>query len=386
MTHQSISRLFQLAIAAVILLVSTHAFAESASSKPAVDDVLLQQMIGQMVLVGFVGNKTEDEGYRILLEQAAQGKIGGVIYLGRNIRSLRAVATLNANLQSASKVPLFIAIDQEGGRIERLTKAVGFKESPSAAAIGSSMGYEDARAAYTAMAAGLAASGFNLNLGPVVDLNINPTNPIIGRLGRSYSSDARKVSVYAKAFIDGHRSNGVLTALKHFPGHGSSVADTHKGAADVSETWSDRELDPYRELIASGDARMIMSAHVINRNIPGADSTPASMSPATLVGLLRKQMKFKGVVISDDLQMGAIAKTRGLDDTIRQAVIAGNDVLVFANDKHPDPTIPERIAKVLVKEARSNPAMLERIQQSYRRITQLKAGFKTNSVGSAKPD
>lgn len=380
-----ISRLIIAILSAITLLPSGRSFAEETKTKQDAGEIILRQMIGQMVLVGFVGNKPDDEGYKIVLDQAARGRITGVLYLGRNIRSHKAVKDLNERLQSASLDPLLVAVDQEGGRIERLTKAVGFRESPSAASVAQNMEPGAAEVEYGKMAAGLAAWGFNLNLGPVVDLNTNPENPIIGRLGRSYSSDERKVSAYARAFVEGHRRNGMLTSLKHFPGHGSSAGDTHKGIVDVTQSWSDLELAPYRDLIASGDAQMIMSSHVINRNIPGAEGTPASMSPATLAGLLRQKLKFKGVIISDDLQMGAIINTRSFEDTVRQAVLAGNDVLVFANDKHPDPTIPDRISDLLVKEARSNPTILARIRESSGRVSRLKDSL-YSSTPSAKAE
>lgn len=346
-----------------------------------IGDQLLRRMIGQMVMVGYVGNKERDAGFQTVLEQAAKGRLTGVLYLGRNIRTLDGVKSMNRELQaSADGLPLLIAVDQEGGRIERLTKAVGFHEIPSAASVAQSMNPSEAEAAYERMAEQLAGLGFNLNLGPVVDLNVNPDNPIIGRLGRSFSADGEKATDYGRAFVEGHRQAGVLTALKHFPGHGSSNGDTHKEAVDVSQTWHENELVPYEELIDSGDADMVMSAHVINRNIPGAETTPASMSPATLVGLLRKKLRFKGVVISDDLQMQAIASTMSFDDTVVRAVMAGNDILVFANDKHPDPTIPDRISDLLVKRARENPALMTRIQESYGRVVRLKSKIESKPV------
>jgi len=375
-----------LALAATLPFAGSSGLAATKDAKAGLGDVMLRRMIGQMVLVGFVGDKVEDEGFQTLLQQAEGGKIGGVIYLRRNLRSLRAIANLNETLQSVSQPPLFVAIDQEGGRIERLTDDIGFAEIPSAASVARSMKPAEANELYGMMAGSLSAIGINLNLGPVVDLNVNPDNPIIGRLGRSFSEDEDTVSTYARSFIQAHRVHGVLTSLKHFPGHGSSVADTHNGTADVSQTWSEIELAPYQALIDSGDVDMIMSSHVVNRNIPGADDTPASLSTATLTGLLRKKMKFNGVVISDDLQMGAIIKTRSLDDTIRQAVLAGTNVLVFANDKHPDPTIPDRISGLLVKEARANPAMLARIQESYLRISRLKGTITVAGLVPARPN
>lgn len=375
MARRTITRIVAALTSVPLILAGPAAHAEEAATNSKSVNTELRRMIGQMILVGFVGNKPDDQGFKTVMAQASEGKISGILYLSRNIRSLRAVKGLNERLQSVSPIPLLIAVDQEGGRIERLTKAVGFRESPSAASVAANMTPGDAKAEYGKMAAGLAGCGFNLNLGPVVDLNTNSDNPIIGRLGRSYSADDGAVSAYARAFVQGHRAQGVLTALKHFPGHGSSVADTHKGMADVSETWSEQELAPYQELIGSGDAELIMSAHVINRNIPGADNTPASMSPATLIGLLRKKLGFKGVVITDDLQMGAIIKTRSFEDTVRQAVIAGNDLLVFANDKNPDPLVPEKIADLLEREAEASPAILARIKDSYGRIMRLKKGI-----------
>jgi beta-N-acetylhexosaminidase len=367
-----------LSLAALLLPLingSAGALEESPRQQSAqVGEQLLRRMIGQMVMVGYVGNKERDAGFHAVQEQAAKGRLTGVLYLGRNIRTIDGVKAMNRELQAAADgLPLLIAVDQEGGRIERLTKAVGFHEIPSAASVAQTMNPSEAEAAYKKMAMQLAALGFNLNLGPVVDLNTNPDNPIIGRLGRSFSADGEKATDYGRSFVKGHRQAGVLTALKHFPGHGSSNGDTHKEVVDVSQTWTESELVPYEELIDSGDADMVMSAHVVNRNIPGAENTPASMSPATLVGLLRKKLRFKGVVISDDLQMQAIASTLSFDDTVVRAVMAGNDILVFANDKHPDPTIPDRISDLLAREARANPALMTRIQESYGRVVRLKS-------------
>jgi beta-N-acetylhexosaminidase len=372
---------YLLVIACASIIGAVHTAALPASSRAwsatgrQVDDADLRRMIGQMVLVGFVGSSPNAKGYRTVLKQAGEGKIGGVIYLGRNIRSLEQVRLLNEGLQRVSKVRLFIAVDQEGGRIERLTKAVGFEEIPSAAAVSRLMSPDEARKVYERLASGLARQGFNLNLGPVVDLNVNDANPIIGRLGRSFSDDPRRVGAYAKAFVEGHRAKGVLTALKHFPGHGSSASDSHTGAADVTRTWNKTELLPYRTLIASGDAEIVMSAHVINGNLSGRERVPSSLSSATLTTLLRESLRFKGVVISDDMQMGAIEERTNFEEAVREAVLAGNDILVFANDKHPDPLIPEKVAALLLEEAHRNPGMLARIRESHARVMRLKDKF-----------
>ncbi|WP_084508532.1 glycoside hydrolase family 3 N-terminal domain-containing protein [Mesorhizobium sp. WSM3224] len=337
-----------------------------------IEDGKLKQMIGQMVLVGFIGDSVGDDGYKRVVQQAQAGEITGVIYLGRNIASLNAVRQLNDGLQKYAMTRLLIAIDQEGGRIQRLTGEVGFKSVPSQADVAKTLSPDEAGAVYENLAAALAGLGFNLNLAPVVDLNVNPANPIIGKLGRSFSADPQEVEAYARAFVQAHRAKGVLTALKHFPGHGSSTKDSHKGIADVTKTWSKKELLPYEDLIASGDVDMVMAAHVINAKLAYSPDIPASLSRPTLTALLRDTMHFKGVVISDDMQMQAITDNVSFEDSVRRAVMAGNDILIFANDKHPDPAIPEKVAAILSEEARRNPEMLERIKKSYENVMLLK--------------
>lgn len=366
-TLRGLSVLFAIAV----LLLPVPASSVSASARA--EEPSLRQMVGQMLMVGFTGGSLEADGYRTIHQQAFEGRIGGVLFLGRNIRSLDRVRQMNEALQSVSRTPLLIAVDQEGGRIERLTRGVGFREIPSAASVSETLAPDAAREVYEDLAGRLASLGFNLNLGPVVDLNINPDNPIIGRLGRSYSDDPKRVEAYAKAFVDGHRVRGVLTSLKHFPGHGSSVDDTHYGSADVTNTWRENELLPYAGLIATGHADMIMSSHVVNARLSGEERLPASLSANILNDLLRGALRFDGVVITDDLQMGAVNDGRGLDDTVRVAVLAGNDILVFANDKAPDPQLPEKVAAVLIREAQRNPDMLQRIRMSYVNIMRLKS-------------
>jgi beta-N-acetylhexosaminidase len=335
----------------------------------------LRAMIGQMILVGFVGNNVEDKNFIRVREQAANGEITGVIYLKRNIGDRKTVRLMNDQLQAAtnSARPLLTAVDQEGGKIQRLSIANGFPPTQSAKNVARNLNEGEALAAYSRMAANLRAWGFNLNFGPVVDLDINENNPIIGRLGRSYSKDPQIVVRYAAAFIKGHREHGVLTALKHFPGHGSSLGDSHKGVVNVTSTWKREELSPYKDLINGGYADIVMSSHVVNANLdPKGGYLPSSLSKATLTGVLKGQLGFGGVVISDDLQMSAIADTHSLKDAVIQSVMAGNDILVFANDKNPDPLIAEKVADILVKEADADKELLNRIAEASSKVQTLK--------------
>ena len=346
------------------------------SFKRAESGPSLEEMAGQMVLVGFLGDSVDHDWFRAVVSQMEEGKITGVIYLKRNVRNKSNVIKMNAALRrAAGDRPALIALDQEGGMIERLTPNVGFPHTFSAAKVANTLSTVQARDAYQTMAGGLREWGFNLNFGPVVDLNVNPGNPIIGRLGRSFSSDPVKVIDYASAFLDGHHREHVMTALKHFPGHGSSVGDSHLGAVDVSKTWSEKELEPYRALIREGNVDMVMSAHVRNDQLQKkGDTGPMSLSPA-LRETLRKKLGFKGVVVSDDMQMDAIRANYSIKDAVLRAVRAGNDILIFANDKHPDLNIPEKVISILAEEAKKDDGLRIMITNAYERILRLKSSL-----------
>lgn len=334
----------------------------------------LEEMAGQMILVGFTGDDAADASVVALREEIAAGEIGGVMYLRPNVASLEAVAAMNAAFRAAAPaLPPFITLDQEGGAVERLTEAVGFKEIPNARTVAANNSPEAAARIYGEMAAGVAAVGFTVNFGPVVDLDLNPDNQIIARYGRAFSDDARTVIAYAEAFIEAHHKAGLLTALKHFPGHGSSTDDSHEGFVDITDSWQEAELTPYRALIGAGQADMVMIAHVYHADYSGGDTRlPASLSPEWVTGVLRNALGFDGVVISDDLEMGAIRQHFTLEETVTRAVRSGMDVLLFSNTADPRPTLGDEIRAVLLAEAAADPAFAARIEESYRRIVALK--------------
>lgn len=366
-----------LAVTAGLAIVSGPARAETAD---------LREKIGQMILIGFEGAHTEDARFKHVLEQVRDGRIGGVLYLGRNIASGRDVRSMNAALNKAAdgRQPLLIAVDQEGGRIQRLTPRVGFPSILAASRV-ARMDPNAALLAYRLLGQRLGEWGFNLNLGPVVDLNVNPANPIIGRLGRSYSSDPEAVRLYATAFIKAHREHGVLTAIKHFPGHGSSTADSHDGLVDVSGTWTEAELKPFSEIILDGNADMVMTAHVRNRHLqePG-DSDPVSLSKQAISDVLRGKLGFAGVVISDDMQMAGVTHAHDLRKSVLRAVMAGTDILIFANDKNPDPDIADKVIAILAGTAAERPDVAARIEESYKRIVELKLKLRIRAPGRSQ--
>jgi beta-N-acetylhexosaminidase len=357
---------------------STPSTAPAATPSPVVRP--LRERIGRMVMVGFRGT-TADEATDTI-RQIESLSLGGVVLFDvdqltggpRNVESPAQLAALVRSLREASTAgPLIVAIDQEGGRVARLDESHGFPASRSAAELGRIGDAEVTRADAAAMAEILRAAGIGLNLAPVVDLAVNPNNPIIAEVERSYGADAEAVAAHAAAFIEAHRATGMACALKHFPGHGSSAADTHLGVVDVTDTWSEAELQPFAALIERGLADAVLTAHVFNASL---DPTyPATLSVATVTGLLRERLGFEGAVLSDDLQMGAIRDAYGYEEAVALAIEAGIDLLVIANQLVYEPEVAARTVDIVEALVRSGRIAQARIDESARRIEALVAGM-----------
>jgi beta-N-acetylhexosaminidase len=340
--------------------------------------VTLEEMIGQMLIVGFDGTRPQQKWPRKLGALLAKGHIGGVIFLKRNLSNARNARDLTRFFaQSATRHPAFIAVDQEGGSVQRLAGNVGLKRISSAQRVATKMDAEQAYDYYRNVARQLSEFGFNVNFGPVLDLNTNPQNPIIGRIGRSYSPDPDIVARYGAAFVRAHQAEGVITALKHFPGHGSSRTDSHLGFVDISETWREQELVPFARLISEGLADMVMIGHLhLGRYQSREDAQlPATFSRVLLGDVLRNQLKFDGVVISDDMEMGAIRKRYAPGDALIRAIRAGNDLLILSGTTGGQTALPERYIAAIKQAALEDPALKTQITQSYLRIVALKLRY-----------
>ena len=338
----------------------------------------LHEKIGQLFNVGFRGCHPEEcssvvrdirelhVGGIILFDQEMAGAAKG----GRNIQSPAQVTALLAFLQSQARLPLLTSIDQEGGRVNRLKPDYGFPASLSHEELGRLNEPSETYRHAAATAATLASVGLNLNLAPVVDLDANPDNPIIKGKRRSFAADPEVVARHAAEFARAHRDRGVLTCAKHFPGHGSAKGDTHLGLVDVTTTWHERELIPFRRLIDAGLCDMIMSAHVFNARLD--PDRPATLSRAIITGLLREQLGFQGVITSDDLEMKAISIHYGLEHSVPAAIEAGIDVLCFGNNLSYDPDIAAKALDILVHAVASGRISEARIDASYQRVLALK--------------
>ncbi len=357
-------------------------FPSSAWSQPGAADDSLDIKIGQMLMVGFRGI-TASPGSPIM-DDIAKLHLGGVILFdfdveqkkyGRNIVAPQQLNYLTEALMKHAKIPLFIAVDQEGGMVARLKQKAGFPRNVSPAVLGK-LDNTDSTTYYAGVIArSLAVVGVNMNFAPVLDLNVNKDNPVIGKLGRSISADPEVVIRHASLIVQAHREAGVFSAVKHFPGHGSSRDDSHLGLVDVSTTWTRKELRPFQQLIKAGLCDMVMTAHIFNSTLDA--DWPATLSKKTIGGLLRKELGFDGVVISDDMNMKAISDHYGLEVSIRQAVNAGVDILLFGNNGYEFvPDIASRAHATLKALVLKGEIPRTRIDQAWARISALKAKMK----------
>jgi len=368
---------FTLLIGLTIALANHSAIA--AETKPDT----LERKIARMLLVGTRGAEVKAGGD---FERFVCGLgVGGVLLFDRtavgkkrkrNILSRSQLESLTESLQALAErcgdAPLLIAADVEGGRVNRLSGLEGFDDVKSPAWLGE----RPERRTYdegARVADALHLSGVNWNLAPVVDVDINPENPVISKLGRSFSPEPSVVSTHAKAFVRAHRERGVLTCLKHFPGHGSSRNDSHKGAVDITLTADpDSELQPYRDMLYSGLVDCVMPGHLYNRDIDAKNMV--TLSSAAIQGLLREELGFDGIVLSDDMQMGAVKKTLPIGEAAVQAVLAGVDMLTLSYSRaRKRRGAAHTVHRALVKAVKEGRLPEERIDEANRRILELKS-------------
>jgi beta-N-acetylhexosaminidase len=339
--------------------------------------------IADLLLIGFRGTQVEgDEEIRALV---CDVKVGGVILFEReaargtprNIVSPEQVRRLTSDLQALARQcagrPLFIAADNEGGAVMRLSARLGYLPSPSARELGETGDLALTELEARRVGGTLREAGINWNLAPVVDVAVNPTNPVIVAPGRAYSADAHRVTAQARAFITGMHAAGILTALKHFPGHGSSRGDSHVGFTDVTDTADLAvELAPYRALIAEGLADSVMTAHVFDRRLDPWD--PATLSRFTVRRILRGWLGYRGVVVSDDLLMGAIIKQYGLEDAAVLALGAGVDVLLVShNTGRIENRAAQRIVMAVDRAMAEGKLSRSRVKEALAHVTTLRS-------------
>lgn len=345
-------------------------------------DKELKERIGQMIMVGFRGTEAPEnsEIYNIIKDV----KVGGVVLFDynvplksfpMNIESPKQVKNLIFDIQKYSKTPLFVSVDAEGGNVNRLKQRYGFLPIVSAGKMGKDSTLQTTQKESIKLAGELKNAGFNMNLAPVADVNINSKNPIIGAIGRSFSNDSGDVVKNARVFIQNHTNNNVIAVVKHFPGQGSATQDTHLGLADVSKTYKPVELEPYNVLNSENLLNVVMVGHIINKNVD--PQYPATLSSIFLQDILKNQIGFKGVIISDDMQMDAINKNYSLQDSVILSINAGVDVVSVLNNSPSgyDKDVAYKVRDIIFDAVKSKKISEERIIESYNKILELKKKF-----------
>lgn len=327
-------------------------------------DLTLREQIGQMLLFGWQSDTQADA----LVDEFA---VGGIIFMGRNIGTAQETRERITRFQAQAKArelpPLLITVDQEGGRVQRLA-APHFPTRPAAREIGLTGDPQRAREAAREIGQELAALGFNGDFAPVLDVDNNPRNPVIG--DRSYGPDPEQAALLGAAAVCGFQEDaGIFACGKHFPGHGDTDTDSHHALPRIphDRTRLDQiELVPFRAAIAAG-LSAIMTAHIL---FPALDADrPATLSPAILTGLLRGEMDFDGLIITDDLEMHGVAAAWGAAEAAVLAVQAGADILLCC---HTGDT-QRAIQAALMQAVETGRLPLSRLEESCRRIARAKA-------------
>ncbi len=327
----------------------------------------LQEKVGQLVIVGVEGNSIDEYSTKLIKEY----HVGGFILFKRNIQDSSQLVNLLNSLKDTnainSKVPLFLSVDEEGGRVSRLPEEL--KKLPTNKVIGAR---NDSILSYKIgglLGEALKAFGFNMDFAPVLDINSNPKNPVIG--DRSFGAKPELVADLGVQTMKGIQDQGVISVIKHFPGHGDTSVDSHVGLPKVKhgyERLESFELVPFRKAIESG-ADVVMIAHIL---LPELDATnPASFSKTVITDLLRTKMNYGGVVITDDFTMGAIVKNYDMAAAAVKSIQAGGDIVLVCHEFKKQ----EAVVKALLDAVRTGELSEERIDESVYRILSLKEKY-----------
>lgn len=326
-----------------------------------VNKMTLDEKIGQMIVAGFNGTDVNEE----LINLVNTNKVGGVILFKRNIETSEQLKKLNNNIDGLNKeIPLFISVDEEGGRVNRLPSDM--ENFPSAREVGLKNDKDYAYNNGKSIGESLKVTGFNMNYAPVLDIFSNPKNTVIG--DRAFGSDVETVSTMGIATMKGIEEEGIISVIKHFPGHGDTSVDSHYGLPIVYKTLEELEnfeLIPFKKAIKEG-CKAIMVSHILLDKID--KQNPSSMSETVVTDILREQLGFDGVVITDDMEMGAITENFTVEDACVQSIIAGCDIVLIGSGN-------ESIYNTIkaIKDSISNGKITEeRINESVVRIIKLK--------------
>jgi beta-N-acetylhexosaminidase len=345
--------------------------------KKKLQQLTLEEKVGQMILAGVQGTALDEQAKQMIADQ----KIGGIIFYASNVTTLQGTAAFVQSIKQTNghnPVPILMSVDQEGGKVSRMPDTV--ESIPSNRKVGKTNDTALAEEMGTLLARQIKLAGFNVDFAPVLDINSNPKNPVIG--DRSFGTTADLVTRMGIAEMKGLRSEGVIPVVKHFPGHGDTSVDSHLDLPVVNKSekqLAELEWIPFQAAVKE-NAEAVMVAHIL---FPKLDSEyPASLSKIIIGDHLRKKLKYDGVVITDDLSMGAISKNYPLNKAAVATVQAGSDILLVAHSYESARTIFD----TLISAVKSGEIKESRIDQSVYRILALKQHYKLSDDQQAAGD
>lgn len=353
--------------------ISRRAFIASAAgvatfaAKATEPSTSLAADVASLLMVGFAESSPTSPTAIRLARHIRHGHVGSVFFVHDNVGSNRDLQKLVAGFKAA-RPGLRLAIDHEGGAVQRLKPANGCRLMPKPFDVPRRMSPSEALDLYTQAGKEFAATGFNINLAPVADIYA-PGNPAIAKFGRAFSSDPETIVTYARAFIDGFHASRIVCALKHFPGYGNVKEDNHDELPDITKTWSPRELEPYSTLMSSDRVNLIMGTHL---KLASLDPLlPTTLSRRVTTGLLREKLRFAGVIMTDDIDMAALAKDMDRKTAFIAALAAGNDLIMVKNVTDHDPNFPLHAVHWVEEAIASGTLSRDAIAASARRVEAL---------------
>lgn len=360
----------------IVVLLSIFTFRTTFSKEPPKDEILetisnmsLDEKIGQLVVSGFYGTSLDENILKLIKED----KISGVILFNRNVKDSNTLLSLNNSLKESNKnnqLPLFISVDEEGGLVTRMPKDI--KRLPTNKYIGSLNNKDLSYKVGEILGEQLSYFGFNMNFAPVLDINSNPNNPVIG--DRSFGNNKDTVASLGTSTMKGIQSKNIISVVKHFPGHGDTSVDSHVNLPVVNydiNRLKSFEFVPFKTAIQNG-ADAVMVGHIL---LPKIDSKyPSSMSYEIVTNILRKDLGFNGLVVSDDMTMGAITKNYSIEEASIKAINAGVDLLLVCQ-KYEN---TENVLKALKEAALNGTISKERLDNALYNIISIKKKYLLN--------
>lgn len=333
-------------------------------------DLTLEEKIGQLVIIGFQKDISEEK----LINYIKKDKISGFLLFKRNYKSFKELYKLNTNLKKLNTdnpLPLFISVDEEGGTVSRLPKEAA--KIPDAAYLGNLDDIILTKESGVIIGQQLYAAGINLNLAPVLDIMSNEENKLLAK--RSYGKDAGKVTRHGIAFINGLTSQGVISVAKHYPGHGHTDSDSHETLPTININYDilkNRELIPFQTAINEGiDALMI--SHLL---FPKIDDKPATKSQVFIKNILRDDLGFNGIALTDDIEMkGFLENNQSIEEAVIESFNAGIDIFIIAHT----PDIQNKVLKALLHAAQDGTITQERLNESLKRIIKVKQKYELSN-------